>query len=390
MDIQTIKTRYPLLLEYLKKQEFSLSTLYNYNREFKLMLESENEISELEGYCKHVEKTCSKKRRDFYKRFPYIKRIWHFLITGEFPAFNEKKTQTLPDAFENLLDVCAQESKNCGHKNKTTSDYIDVGRCFLRYLVSKDILDLDKVTEFIVQDFFANENGKKRGRTISGRLRRFFLLCQDTIGIREANVLASFVPSIPQKTKVYPNLEGGEANAIEAVLLNEKSVLTDLERAVGCLAFYMGLRCSEIINLSKSNLDFKNRSIHIIQQKTNVPLKIPMPTVCSNAIVKYVRDSRPKSTVSNIFIRPRTLLQIKKCDLYDISNHILVLAGIPIFDRKMRGLHLFRHYFASSLIRNNADISIASALLGHSSPDSTFVYLGTDINKLRACALPLL
>ena len=114
MDIQTIKSRYPLLLEFLKKQEVSLSTLYNYNREFKLMLESENEISELEGYCKHIEKICSNKRRDFYKRFPYIKRIWHFLMTREFPTFNKKKTQTLPDAFENLLDVCAQESRICG------------------------------------------------------------------------------------------------------------------------------------------------------------------------------------------------------------------------------------------------------------------------------------
>lgn len=155
--------------------------------------------------------------------------------------------------------------------------------------------------------------------------------------------------------------------------------------------FYTGLRCLDIISLSNENIDFKSKTIKITQQKTNKPLQIPMPTICSNAIVKYVKENRPKSTTCrNIFVHEQTGRPMYRRDLYYISNNILHYADIRIYGRKMRGLHLFRHHFASALISNNTDISVATALLGHRSSESTFVYLGADINKLRTCAFQLL
>ena len=45
MDIKTLRTKYPLLLRYLQDQGVSKSTLYNYQREIKVMLSPDSDIS---------------------------------------------------------------------------------------------------------------------------------------------------------------------------------------------------------------------------------------------------------------------------------------------------------------------------------------------------------
>ena len=389
MDIKTLRTKYPLLLRYLQDQGVSKSTLYNYQREIKVMLSPDSDISDMDQYCHRLEKTCKDKGQTLYRRLACIKRIWRYVTEEETPRLKTIPLEVMPKEYTSLLDTCKQKSKALGHKEKTTSDYIYALRSFFVYLYGRQVTHLKDVSETIVQEYFTDGNTAKRSRSISGRLRRVFVMFQDSIGIEVAIRLSSFIPSIPNTTHIYPDLSEEEASSIEKVLTDSNIKMPDVDRAIGSLAFFMGLRSSDIINLRKENIDFKNKTIRLIQQKTDVPLTLPIPTVCSNAIVKYVRDSRPKSPCTAIFVQARTGNTLHKRDLYNISNDILRLAGVSLFNRKMRGLHLYRHHFASSLISHDTDVSIASGLLGHTCPESTFAYLGTDITKLRTCALLL-
>jgi len=389
MDIKTLRTKYPHLLKYLQDQGVNRSTLYNYKREINIMLSPDSDISDMDQYCHRLEKTCNDKGQTFYKRLACIKRIWRYITEGEMPIQKTIPMEIMPKEYVSLLAMCKEKSKALGHKEKTTSDYVYAVRSFFGYLCGRQVFHLEDVSETLAQDYFTNGKTAKRSRTISGRLRRFIIMCQDSIGIETAIRLSSYIPSIPNITHIYPDLSEEEANSIEKALADSNNQMSDIDRAIGCLAFFMGLRSSDIINLRKENIDFKNKTIRFIQQKTNVPLALPMPTVCSNAIVKYVRDSRPKCSGTTIFVQASTGHILHKQDLYDISNDILRFAGVSIVNRKMRGLHLYRHHFASSLISHDTDVSIASGLLGHTCTESTFAYLGTDITKLRTCALLL-
>ena len=68
MDIKTLRTKYPLLLRYLQDQGVSKSTLYNYQREIKVMLSPNSDISDMDQYCHRLEKICKDKGQTLYSQ----------------------------------------------------------------------------------------------------------------------------------------------------------------------------------------------------------------------------------------------------------------------------------------------------------------------------------
>ena len=53
------------------------------------------------------------------------------------------------------------------------------------------------------------------------------------------------------------------------------------------------------------------------------------------------------------------------------------------------GTRMLRHHAATKLLRAGTPLPTISAILGHSSPESTNVYLSEDTEQMRACVLPL-
>ena len=52
-------------------------------------------------------------------------------------------------------------------------------------------------------------------------------------------------------------------------------------------------------------------------------------------------------------------------------------------------MHSLRHSLATTLMEENIPLSSISDILGHTSVDSTSIYLNVDINRLRNCALDI-
>jgi site-specific recombinase XerD len=53
------------------------------------------------------------------------------------------------------------------------------------------------------------------------------------------------------------------------------------------------------------------------------------------------------------------------------------------------GMHMLRHNVASTMIRNEIPIETIAAILGHSTPDTTNIYITTDEERMKSCVLPL-
>ena len=58
-------------------------------------------------------------------------------------------------------------------------------------------------------------------------------------------------------------------------------------------------------------------------------------------------------------------------------------------DSRIWGMHFLRHNAASTMVKNEVPIETIAAVLGHSTPDSTDIYITTDAKMLKQCVLPM-
>jgi len=152
-----------------------------------------------------------------------------------------------------------------------------------------------------------------------------------------------------------------------------------------------GLRVSDIVSLKFSNIDWKNNSISLVQQKTGNNLGLPLSKELGMAIISYLRNGRPQSTSDFIFIR-----HIAPYGALDCHNNFnpelrkyMRRAGITLFSERHAGVHTFRHSFATNMLKAETSLQDISQILGHNDINVTETYLRVDVEQLRLCALNL-
>src|SRR6185436_13410068 len=73
--------------------------------------------------------------------------------------------------------------------------------------------------------------------------------------------------------------------------------------AVLLLAASHGMRASDVANLTLDDVNWRERTIQIVQCKTRQPLSLPLTDEVGAALVNYLRRARPVSSCRQIFMR---------------------------------------------------------------------------------------
>lgn len=68
------------------------------------------------------------------------------------------------------------------------------------------------------------------------------------------------------------------------------------------LATEYGWRAKDITKFSFDNIDWENNLIHFYQHKTDVPVSFPLLSTVGNAIIDYLKYSRPETDVPEIIV----------------------------------------------------------------------------------------
>jgi integrase len=154
------------------------------------------------------------------------------------------------------------------------------------------------------------------------------------------------------------------------------------------LAARLGLRASDIANLTFSNFQWDKNVIEIVQKKTGEVVVLPLLNDVGEAIIDYIRYSRPKSDEPFVFLKLNAPNDVMRANsVHCVVYTRLKSAGIKIPPGKKHGPHALRHSLASALLENDVPMPVISEALGHSDTDSTSVYMKIDITKLRECAV---
>lgn len=156
------------------------------------------------------------------------------------------------------------------------------------------------------------------------------------------------------------------------------------------LAFFTGLRQSEILGLTWENIDLKNNKAKIRQQFCRGKLKKKLKTSSSYRdvdltpeAVNVLKEHKIKSSkiTGYVFVNQEGK-PINACNLMERRYRPLLEACG--YDRKYIKFHDLRHTYVSYLLANGIPINYVQAQVGHSKHDTTmdvYGHLTPDINK---------
>jgi len=200
--------------------------------------------------------------------------------------------------------------------------------------------------------------------------------------------IVGFLPEITCRRKNIQYLSKDEFKKLQKVLTDKESSLSKRNRAIGLLAMYTGLRSCDIIGLRIDAIDWDHDIISIIQQKTEQPLTLPLTAIVGNAIYDYIHNERPINTIPEIFLTSRLpYRRMVNGDAANIASLIMRVAGVRTKKGDRKGFHIFRHFAATEMLSHDVSLPVISAILGHSSPQSTQAYLCADFIHLEKYAL---
>jgi integrase len=150
---------------------------------------------------------------------------------------------------------------------------------------------------------------------------------------------------------------------------------------------FTGLRGCDIAGLKFSDIDWINDFIIINQQKTGVPLKLPLRAIVGNTIYDYLRNERPVCQCEKIFVTQTTPYKcLAPKGMNSVAKKIMRMSNIRQNQGDRKGLHIFRHHFATALLENGIPQPVISNALGHTSLNSIAAYLNADIVHLKECS----
>lgn len=129
-----------------------------------------------------------------------------------------------------------------------------------------------------------------------------------------------------------------------------------------------GIRIGELVNLTRNDINFKQRRIHIQSKDGWTPKTYEIRTIPMHPLVMDILKKLPKNT-KYVFTSPKghKLIggNLQKRYFKKITNK-LGLKDVTI--------HTLRHTFASHLVMKGVDILTVSKLLGHSDIKTTMIY----------------
>ena len=153
-------------------------------------------------------------------------------------------------------------------------------------------------------------------------------------------------------------------------------------RAIIETLYGSGLRVSELVNLTLSNVFFKEDIIRVTGKGEKERL-VPLGSYSKKYIQIYVEEIRSlkkiKKTDYDILFLNRNGKKITRAMIFTIVKDSAKKAGIE----KKVGPHTLRHSFATHLLENGADLRSIQLLMGHESITTTEIYTHLDNKHLK-------
>lgn len=259
---------------------------------------------------------------------------------------------------------------------------------FMNYLGDNNVKDFHHCTQKNVIGYLTSL-ANLSSSTISGRtfiLRHFFnYLNGKNLTLFSGNELFPVIFT-NKRERIFSFYSLEEIRRIVSAL-NRSTPYGTRDFIVVLLAAELGIRSGDILRLKMSNIHWEHDTIEFVQYKTKIFNQLPLLENIKFALIDYLKNGRPENDSEYIFIGIKNggKLLSNTC-IHQIVSKYFKKAGIDISKRK-HGPHALRHSLASSMLHNNTPMYVIKDVLGHSSINTTRMYLNIDVETVKELAL---
>lgn len=215
---------------------------------------------------------------------------------------------------------------------------------------------------------FDNPEKKSTQARALSALRRFYLYLSQTQGLPENPTIHL---KSPKKSESLPDIisESQIETLLSAPDTENPHGLRD--KALLELMYATGLRVSEAVGLSLSELDISRGLLHTVG-KGNKERMVPMGEEASEWLARYLLHARPpllKGKACEAVFVSQKRTPISRQLAWLIVKKYAQAAGIAHLSP-----HGLRHAFATHLVNHGADLRAVQMLLGHADIGTTQIY----------------
>jgi len=163
---------------------------------------------------------------------------------------------------------------------------------------------------------------------------------------------------------------------------DQASVVRD--HAVILLLSLYGFRIGEVSSLTLEDIDWTAERIHVRRSKQRKIQDYPLTAEVGEAILRYLRQVRPRSPYRELFLRLKTPFRpITPAGLGCVIAARIRQLGIQL---PHYGPHVLRHSCATHLLSEGFSLKEIGDHLGHRSNEATQIYAKVDDRSLRQVA----
>lgn len=243
-------------------------------------------------------------------------------------------------------------------------------------------LNTSHIKKFHVYDTHKTPQGKN---AYNARIRKFLIYLGEHGFLTNPMLFVSLPRTSAPKETIVVVLTEDEMAELTEQLNKDDSRLTLRKKAMLLLGLKMGLRASDVANLSVEDVNWASASIRFIQKKTSVEVNLPMPTEVGNALFRYIMEERGQKSSSKVFLS-------EKAPKKPVGRAVCSAAlrtALP--DRKVEGsgFHVTRKTYATRLLKNGVGSDMVAEALGQCGTSSVHRYLSLDTDRMRMCPLSL-
>lgn len=391
MNINHLIGTFPNLQRYLSDNHYCDGYIRQIERAFNFIIE--NNSSQWLDYHDIKRDYCiSDKDTTNYGRQSALNVIalfdcYDILPSGKWKNNYFRKRQPLTQEFEKFIEFVGERSAGNCLSDSYYKRCIVFLRQFLFHLQTSGIRNFRDVKTIDVIEYFCSHCEPVKSSDSTNLLRH--ALEAGFNWSDDIRRIYNDIPLIHHRRKNIQYFTEDEIAALLKVLEDETTKLTFCERSFGYLLYYTGLRGCDIAQMKMGDIDWDKELIRVVQQKTNVPLTLPLPVNVGNMLYKYITEERPSFDSDHLFIRknaPYRPYDGKSLGA-NICKKMYEIAGIRQEPKDRKGTHLFRHHFVKELLENGVSQPVISEMVGHTDPSSLEPYLNTDFVHLKSCAL---
>jgi len=396
MNVQNLRDNYPKLISYMEISGYSKTYVDRFKLEIEKILvlaDSKEWSCYTDVYLEYINKPHSP---DYLRnKRTIIGAIEQFDVHGRYPdgirrheLFKRGSYPLLSPEFKSVIDCYCETERKRGKKTSTIYTESHNASTFLLALQQRGMDSLDSITEEAVLAVFMSSDGKLcRSCSYKKNVAAVFKACIPYHPETCHRILA-FLPALRETRKNIQYLNSEEIQKLKESLSNAENTLTLCDKAIGMLALYTGLRGCDIAGMTLDSIDWDRDLIYIRQQKTELPLELPLTAVVGNAIYDYLTSERPHTESRYLFVsQHKPYDRLKNRSIGNVAVRIMKAAGIRQSKGDRKGFHIFRHHLATALLGNGVPQPVISRTLGHTSPDSLEAYLSADFPHLKECSI---